>query len=986
MHKSKNLMKRLKTITILCVVSMILGMLSIPVSAANTLDFEPVFADFDTSAEGFPDWVNTVWIDDEHGNSYQPNGSWHTNVWNSKILDTKSGIYQWSFDFYIGENSYVSMLLTSEGNPLLSLSDFIYSSENKTLEYYTPTLSNSWEKSSVAWDIPTNTWVKVDQLFDLDNEKVYCYIDGALAFEKTICFGVIDSIKNGTYSIGGLLPWSVSGTTVFDNFELKKYEKNDFYLKDKNLNHIVSGTTSVDIQLKNSVNPDVLKTDAIKVKKYHTSDIFMKNGTDFPVKITNASQRSFTLKWNGNLESDAFYAIDVSGIKGFLGNTFQNPVKIMMPAPSALEPVTDMLVPVMDFENLDLEDGTQTAPGGIKSWDFWSDTPRSGEIGNVRYYKQQANGNTMLKVDFNGKKYAVSTEKFRPAQESGTLTITTDIAIASETGAFFSISLNDMSKNRSDASSEYRFIQTKWTSAWMFNHANGELGKQLVTGTTYHLVFDVDLATRVVKAKIGSSEYTLTTIPEDFDLMSDNLYYTISVEQDKRAVCLDNISVSHAYEKSAGGARTDSSVAMMDFEDFDAESTMISPEDLHTYSFWGEDGVLNQSVPVKEDVTNVLYSSYDDNGNTMLQLNYADKGLAVATNPLNLATASGKLVITTDMAYANRTDGQIFFALDDMSESRANRDAAEYRILAFTWGDGWMNNHHSTQLQWPCIGDNGATTKFVIEIDLATREVNAMINGTHYGLANIPESLDLMSDNLCYVISSDHMGKIIRVDNISVTHSYEVASQAPFAGGVTFEDHYGNFVANGETVSPDVTKIKIPMSTGISEADIKLSLTDSKGNPVEYTGKLQDNIYTIVTTTLLKENETYTLTLGDFVSNSGAYTFQTSAGSFIISDLKFVSGNGEAITLVADASSFAVSANVSNSGGTEQLYFIITTYQGSEMREVFVRTGTITGNTQAGTITTPVITPKLEQVDTIRAHAWSIKTPATPLCDYAEIR
>jgi len=966
-----------KLVTLMCAAAMAASTLSVPVWAANTIDSEPVFADFDSNGGGFPDWIAKITTDEAHGNSYSMSEGWHQGIW-SKTFDTKKGTYQFSFDFYTQPEGNVRFVLGPPNGIYNSLTDFMYSASAQKMSYYTPTQTNTWASAEVSVEIPANTWVTVDQIIDLDEETVSCYVDGEKAYEKAIPQGALDQINAGGYTLKDFIVYSGTNDVAIDNIELEKYEKNTFAPKAGSFGEMKVGATSVDVVLENSVDPYYLNAEKIKLNQYEASDIFMQNPKAIYVTVSDATPRAFKLSWEEGLKTGSFYAIDLSAVPGLEGNTFRNPVQVMMAAPVA-ETVTDALIPTKDFEGMTIAEGT--TPEGMSAMSLWA-TPPDINPGFAQFAIEAQNGSDMLKVSTTDKNFGALIAKIDLAKEQGTLEIKTDFGMGSGEGFVYPC-LIDISNGK-----EYTFPYVQWN--WLQYNGGGIL--DMNAGNFKNFTYTINLDTNEVVANVSGWELAMPNLPDDLDMTSDTLYFAMKVGYMARSFYIDNLSVTNTYKK--GGIETikEACVPMMDFEGLSMEETMDSPEGLSTYSFW-YDGSLNTDVPVKEVVSNVLYSTFDKDGNNMLKANYIDKGYAIATNPLNIAKESGKLVITTDMSYENITEGQIIFSLNDMSKARANADESEYGLLRFTWGPGWMNNHYGTQLQWPSVGDSGAVTNFVMEIDLATREVSAKINGTNYGLATIPAELDLLSDSLCYVISSGHMGRIIGLDNISVTHSYEVNNMAPYVGGITFEDYNGDAVTFEDgKLAPSVKKLYVPVSFGVTEADVSIALKNEDGAVVCEDFDIVNGVAVMTLDKILSEDSDYTIAIGGEVANAGDYLFHTDFGAFSVTNLQLKDALGNTLkNIPADLVSLHINADVVNNSSDGDVYFIIATYTGSKMNQVFVEKlpaeSGFQDNVDANirSIGTEEGQLDLTGVDSIQAYAWKSMQTAEPFCDFAAI-
>lgn len=1008
MKKSK------KLAALICAASMTLGLAAVPSNAANFIDSEPVFVNFDDSVSPFPNWITTTEIDTEHGKSFVPVKEYGYEAMAGKIFDTKSGVYKWSFDLYLGEASDVNFFLGVNGQPSGILSEINCNTSTGAVSYYIPTSSNVWNSAAVGGYTMNTGWNKVDQIIDLDAEKVYCYIEGEKVYEKSIAYAAINALKSGSYKLGGFRCQSASGTVAIDNMEIEKYEKNDFNSVSEKLMAMPRGAEGTEFVLDNTVDKLLLTADKIKVRKYNTSDVMMKNPTELTVTVSNADNRSFTLDWGEAVTDGYFYAIDMSAVKGIEGNTFKQPVKIMMAAPAEDEIVTDTLVSNMDFESLTLEntaeDGTtKTTPSGLNGWSYWTSGENSGipsvinNSANIVYSKYQPDeSNTMLGISFADKLFSVSTKKFKPAIESGKLIITTDLAMASKTGGYISLALNDMSKDRSGTDDEYVFIQAQWGDAWIYHNGSAisASGVSMGDGSVKNFTFEIDLETRAVTAKIGSTTYTLTTIPEAFNLMSDSLYYSVQANQTGRAVYIDNISVTHEYIDSGIVTITDENVPTIDFDDLTLENTeengvsTTAPSGINGWSFWN-DAVVDNGVPtVCNNIDRLKYSVYDNSGDKMLKVVFGDKGFAASTNKIDLANESGKLVITTDFALADEIGSHINLSLIDMSKDRSGTDD-EYRFVQMQWGAGWLYNHAGTQLSgYPSAGSNGVVQTYVFEVDLETREVKGTIGSKTYTLTTIPEEINLMSDSLYYTVSSVSVsGRTVYIDDVSVTHTYEKNTKASYAGGVTYEDYKGDAVAteNG-TVTPNVKKLYVPVSTGVTSSNISIALKDGDGNVVSDSFTLADNTATMVLGSVLKQNTEYTISIGGSVANAGDYTFKTGAGAFDVSGLKLVDTDGNVVDTISSAlTGVKINADVINNKDGGDVYFIIASYSGNQMKQVFLEKYPAPTGTQANVYATAVTIGTeegqldLTDVDKIKAYAWDSMTTVKPFCDYAEI-
>jgi len=975
-----------KLVTFLCAAAMATSTLSIPVFAANTIDSEPVFADFDSNGGGFPAWIAKITTDEAHGNSYSMSEGWHQGIW-SKTFDTKKGTYQFSFDFYTQPEGNVRFVLGPANGIYNSLTDFMYSASSQTLSYYTPTQTNTWNSAGVSVAIPANTWVTVDQIIDLEKETVSCYVDGEKAYEKAIPQGTLDQINADGYTLKDFIVYSGTKDVAIDNIEFEKYEKNTFATKTGSFGEMTVGATSVDIVLENSVDPYYLNAEKIKLNQYEASDVFMKNPQAVSVTVSDATPRAFTLSWEEGLKTGSFYTLDLSAVPGLEGNTFQKPVQVMMAAPVA-ETVTETLVPTKDFEDMTLAAGA--VPEGMTAMSLWA-TPPDINASFAQFAIEEQNGSDMLKVSTSDKNFGALLTKINLEKETGSLQIKADFGMG-EGGGFVYHDLVDM------ASGTYFDLMG---IVWNWLQYNGEGVMDMNAGNFKNFTYTINLDTRAVVANVGGREFTLGVVPDSLDLTSDGLYFGMRVSHMARSFYIDNLSVTQSYKKGGLEDISDKLVANMDFESTVLEGTdangetRVSPQGLTNWNFWGEEGQLNQSVPNAVDAENFngMYSIYDNSGDKMLQVAFLDKGYAFSTKPLALAKESGKLIITTDLAYATATEGQIILSLNDMSKSRSNQDEAEYRFLKFTWADGWMNNHNGTQLQWPSVGTSGAVTRFVFEVDLATREVKAKIGGTNYTLTTIPESLDLMSDSLCYTISSNHMGKTIRVDNISVTHNYTVNNLAPYIGGITFEDYNGDAVTFEDgKLAPSVKKLYVPVSFGVTEADVSIALKNKDGAVVCEDFDIVNGVAVMTLDKILAEDSDYTIAIGGEVSNAGGYLFHTDIGAFSVTNLQLVDASGNTLkNIPADLVSLHINADVVNNSSDGDVYFIIATYTGSKMNQVFVEKlpaeSGFQDNVDANirSIGTEEGQLDLTGVDSIQAYAWKSMQTAEPFCDFAAI-
>jgi len=184
----------------------------------------------------------------------------------------------------------------------------------------------------------------------------------------------------------------------------------------------------------------------------------------------------------------------------------------------------------------------------------------------------------------------------------------------------------------------------------------------------------------------------------------------------------------------------------------------------------------------------------------------------------------------------------------------------------------------------------------------------------------------------------------------------------------------------------------VPVSFGVTEADVSIALKNKDGAVVCEDFDIVNGVAVMTLDKILAEDSDYTIAIGGEVSNAGGYLFHTDIGAFSVTNLQLVDASGNTLkNIPADLVSLHINADVVNNSSDGDVYFIIATYTGSKMNQVFVEKlpaeSGFQDNVDANirSIGTEEGQLDLTGVDSIQAYAWKSMQTAEPFCDFAAI-
>lgn len=236
-------------------------------------------------------------------------------------------------------------------------------------------------------------------------------------------------------------------------------------------------------------------------------------------------------------------------------------------------------------------------------------------------------------------------------------------------------------------------------------------------------------------------------------------------------------------------------------------------------------------------------------------------------------------------------------------------------------------------------------------------------------------------------------GTTVHMDDIKL--EYYEADPAFDAGAIVLTDQFDNEVTGTANVTTAVRSIRIPFGCDMKETDA-ITLTDRANNAVTFTLSRLDNSYELILDDLLKQGETYTVTIPSTVENvfgvqlGGAdrtFTFTTTdslADLMNINAVKIGDTKVGALSDITAGSTLNVEVNYANSTAEAiEGDVFVAFYNGKRLVRVLMGSKTVSAGeygTDVSTFSFAVPSDLDLTVDKVSVFLWNGLSNITPYC------
>lgn len=977
--------KFIKVLSLMTAMVMIASVMYVnPVFAANFTDtgWE---ADFDSNFGGFPsNWSNIYddSLNDGHGKSLSMlagvsatgDGMYYDQessspFWTSK-LDTASGIYKFSTEIYIDGNANARFIGgPAKGTTKTVLLDYNYEPANNLFKFF----DKDGNAVSVSLTLTQKKWHQYDIIFDLDNGTKTYYMDGTVlkpsgstdAYTSEIQEDIMNAIKSADgYTIKNFYTLNDVGTTtglyLLDNMSFGKIGKNSFGIVGQTPANMTN--KEIKISFKNTIDKNTVSS--IKVLKFARNDVLMTNGTTVGADLSCENGKSMTITLPEEFSDSHFYAINMTGVKDVTGNEFAEPVRTFFKAAQA-EVKTGYFNYSLNYEN-------------ENSLDAFGLVTRIAQSGN-----DFGNDSTAVAIsrdtDLQALKFVSSTaprgawKKVKLDREAGTIKGSFDyIRTAEDTNTEARIYFGFADATDKKRATVFSMQDSASKPVYRTNSSEGYNNGTALSGAAalakdgkVKIYFEVNVEEQIAKLVYGEGVNSVSKVYDfenDINWTSDELYFCMDVNNgaSETGFAIDNLNLKHEF------------TSMIEFENDGIDKagfSAINPNDAGTSS--------------TTDFT-IIENTVDDSGKMLLfNGSNADRG---AAKPVSVDANAKSITVSFDYLRrsTNDTAQKVVFGYIDKST------AAKVQLFGMMGDDapkyfpnGVYDLDKGTVIPNTASLVAGNKVNVKLKVDISAKKAYVTY-GSGVAETEFPfdTNINWNSDNLNFYIHYRGTTGKFSLDNLCFEQ--ELQGDAPgFIGGVTFLDGNEEAVlpdAEGK-LSPSIKYIKFPVSD-TQESDIDVSVTG-----IGTSGVLsEDGIYTVTLTEGLSAHSQYTLNVGTFAENSGAYTFSTGKGQFSVSNLKVLKAADQTeVTAIADCGSVKISADVVNSDADRDIYLIVAGYKEGKMIKAYVKKSNITLGTNGAYVTAEAAEFVTADIDRLCAFAWSSLSDIMPLCVSIEI-
>lgn len=228
------------------------------------------------------------------------------------------------------------------------------------------------------------------------------------------------------------------------------------------------------------------------------------------------------------------------------------------------------------------------------------------------------------------------------------------------------------------------------------------------------------------------------------------------------------------------------------------------------------------------------------------------------------------------------------------------------------------------------------------------------------------------------------------IDNFKMT--YDVERPKLDESGVTMIDSTDAVVTNYDEVDSALKTITLDYGTELASAGT-VTLADSTGDTVDFTGKIEGETYVMTLDEILKDNTDYTLKASDAVGTNGnaqdmamELMFTTGqVGSDIVRLGKLTNDSGDITSLSQLSGMFTVNTTaVNRTESSKDLTWIVAYYNGDRLVDAQIQTAALSANSALRT--QPQFTaPDMTDVTKVKVFLWNTLENMAPYCEALEL-
>lgn len=291
------------------------------------------------------------------------------------------------------------------------------------------------------------------------------------------------------------------------------------------------------------------------------------------------------------------------------------------------------------------------------------------------------------------------------------------------------------------------------------------------------------------------------------------------------------------------------------------------------------------------------------------------------------------------------------------------------------------------------IDDNQAWHKVKVTFDYDNKTVATNVDGADLGTAYPMSGLGI--EDGIYAVSfgsngaESAWGMDVYLDNVVVQHTTE--NGGANVSKVRFADGMGRRYGLSGAVPTIAEKIEITFNADVDSSNLinNISLSSDSGDITLANGSYDSSTKTFSAdlSSLMKTNESYTLTVGGVAQYSAAFTTDKN-GEFIVSQL-YIKKNGADVTPTdtisnGDVLTVGIKA-VNTTGKAEDITFSYAMYDDAKMVGCNIDETTIGGNESALYSHQFTVNVNSDDITSVKGFAWGSINTIIPLTDFVSI-